>query len=194
MYQSNTNMNHNFDDFILIDPSTAEARARQQHFEMEERRLEMFGPESFASPTPTRITSSSIPSSPPSVSRHRKKLRRCLFTDKNGCIDAKFLIPCLDPELQKTCPGKNNPILGFKLQPRKALPPLYSTFSQTLDTDFAHSSPLVNQLAQISPRSALDSSFIGGKANIVTRRHSLNDSRCATKINRRNSGSHALAA
>eukprot|EP00557_Chaetoceros_sp_GSL56_P000881 CAMPEP_0176501604 /NCGR_PEP_ID=MMETSP0200_2-20121128/14250_1 /TAXON_ID=947934 /ORGANISM="Chaetoceros sp., Strain GSL56" /LENGTH=197 /DNA_ID=CAMNT_0017900503 /DNA_START=52 /DNA_END=645 /DNA_ORIENTATION=- len=197
-------MNHCFDDFILIHPSVAKLSADTYHREMEERRIQMFHHKSFASPTPT-LTSDSIPSSPPSVSRHREKIGRSLFTDKYGCIEPRFLIPLLDFESQEkyNAEHKNDSMIGFKLRPRTgaaagSFPVPSQSQSNLVSASPRHSldfnstalpSPLL--LHQVSPRSALDASFAEMKAHPISRRHSLNDTR---KMSRRNSGSHALAA
>jgi hypothetical protein len=192
-------MNHNFDDFILINPSLAKVSADQYHREMEERRIQMFAHESFASPAPT-LSSTSIPPSPPSVPRHRGKIERDLFTDKYGCIESRFLIPLLDAESQEKCNAeKHDSIIGFRLRPRKrrtgSLPSQsHLNCTNCSSADFNSTtvpSPLLLQLHQVSPRSAYDASFAEFKAHPISRRHSMNNTR---KMSRRSSGSHALAA
>lgn len=196
-------MNHNFDDFFLIKPSLAKLSEEYYHRDMEERRIQMFGHESFASPAPTLPSSTSIPPSPPSVPRHKEKVDGSIFADKYGCIESRFLIPLLDPQSQEKCNSESNgSMIGFRLRPRTAtiragsLPGQSHLGSATSrsSVDFNASvlpSPLLMQLHQVSPRSALDASLAEFKAHPISRRHSLNDTR---KMSRRNSGSHALAA
>ena len=206
-------MNHNFHDFILIHPSDAATAQRKEsliQYNLDDEQEEInivtrFGPDSFASPAPSR-SMSSIPSSPPSVCRHRKKLRKSLFTDREGCIEPQFLIPLLDFESQKELDlqdaAARPAAFGFKLRPRTTAFPHWAhtrSPSVTLNNDQSPIVPLDLQY-QTSPRSAPDTSYsarqVEGKTQhqVASRRHSLNDSRCHTKMARGKSGTHALAA
>lgn len=169
-------MSTNFDDLILITPSAAAIAAR------EERKIQCFSPESFNTPNPTRY--SSTPSSPPSVSRNKRKFSKSYFTNDDGEILARFFVPCLDEAFEKKSETKSSYLLN--LQQRLSRPAFYDQV-YSLSLSDASSASGSSSSTPVTSRKSLSSS-----KHTHSRRLSLTGTG-QDKMSRRNSG-NALAA
>jgi len=161
-------MSTNFDDLILVTPSAAAAAK-------EEQMILIFSPASFNTPQPTRYT----PSSPPSVSRNKRKFCKSYFTDDDGEILARFFIPCLDEAFEEESESKSSYLVD--LQQRLSRPAFYDQLNSLSLSDVSSGSE--SSSTPLTPRKPLNSS-----------KHTLSLTRTGQgKMSRRNSG-NALAA
>ena len=168
-------MSTNFDDLILITPSAAATAAR------EERMIQSFSPDSFYTPHPTRHT----PSSPPSISRNKRKIRKSYFTDDDGEILARFFDPCQDEVTEEKSEFK----LSYRVEPQQRLsrPDIYDEVYSLPLSDVSSVSGSGSSSTHVTPRRTLNSS-----KHTPSRRLSFIRTG-QDKMSRRNSG-NALAA
>jgi hypothetical protein len=167
-------MSTNFDNLILITPSAAATAAR------EERMIQCFSPDSFNTPHRTIY---STPSSPPSVSRNKRKISKSYFTDDDGEILDRFFVPCLDEPFEEKSESKSSYLLD--LQQRLSRPAFYDQVYSLSLSDVSSGSG--SSSAPVTPFKTLSSS-----KHTPSRRLSLTRTGQG-KMSRRNSGS-ALAA
>jgi hypothetical protein len=164
---------NNFDNLILITPSAAATAAR------EERMIQCFSPDHFNTPGP-HGTRYSTPSSPPSVSRNKRKISKSYFTDDDGEILDRFFIPCLDEAFEEKSESKSSYLVD--LQQRLSRPAFYDQVYSLSLSDVSSTGS-----GSVTPFKTLSSS-----KHTPLRRLSLTQTGQG-KMSRRNSGS-ALAA
>jgi hypothetical protein len=141
--------------------------------------IQCFSPDHFNTPGP-HGTRYSTPSSPPSVSRNKRKISKSYFTDDDGEILDRFFIPCLDEAFEEKSESKSSYLVD--LQQRLSRPAFYDQVYSLSLSDVSSTGS-----GSVTPFKTLSSS-----KHTPLRRLSLTQTGQG-KMSRRNSGS-ALAA